>query len=164
MKLSKIVICCFLDYIAVLRWNRRGIIVAGQTGINGSDNTQLNNPWGLVIDYDNTLFVVDRVNNRVQKFLKNSLVGITVAGQAHGATGSNNISLNNPSGLYLDSNNDIYIADAGNNRIQLWKNGANSGMTIAGTGKIYILMMFLFRCFFLHLDFLNIKYIYRWLR
>lgn len=145
-----------LDYIPVLRWNRTGIIVAGQTGINSTNSTHLNCPWGLAIDYENTLFVVDHRNNRVQKFLKDSLVGITVAGQANGAKGSNNISLNSPATLFLDSNHDLYIADSNNNRIQLWKNNANSGMTIAGIGKIYILMMFLF-CFFFAFEFIECK-------
>ena len=37
--------------------------------------------------------------------------------------------------MVLDSNENLYITDTLNYRIQFWNNGATNGTTIAGTGK-----------------------------
>ncbi|CAF4451169.1 unnamed protein product, partial [Adineta steineri] len=55
----------------------------------------------------------DCTNNRVQKFLSQQVNGITLAGT--GATGT--ISLNCPTGIALDADNYVFIADYFNNRI-----------------------------------------------
>jgi hypothetical protein len=49
--------------------------------------------------------------------------------------------LNGPTYMYMDSNNNLYIADSGNQRVQFWSYGASYGTTIAGvTGRnIYII-------------------------
>lgn len=56
--------------------------------------------------------------------------GITVAG-GNGA-GSGVTQLNFPSSVFIDSNNNLYITDTQNHRIQKWEPGATSGTTIAG--------------------------------
>ncbi|MGL1525936.1 hypothetical protein ACSTH9_23375, partial [Vibrio parahaemolyticus] len=38
----------------------------------------------------------------------------------------------NPRDIWVDANGFIYIADAGNHRIQKWGQGAVSGQTVAG--------------------------------
>jgi hypothetical protein len=40
--------------------------------------------------------------------------------------------LASPKGIFIDKNNNMYIADAGNNRIQKWMPNATSGITVAG--------------------------------
>jgi len=93
----------------------------------------LNLPWDLTLDWSNTLYVSDRQNNRVQKFLRGSLNGSTVAGDANGQSGRNLSRLNDTFGIAVDWNDNLYISDRYNYRIQLWLNGAISGSTIAGT-------------------------------
>ena len=56
--------------------------------------------------------------------------GITVAG-GNGA-GSNQNQLNFPYSIIVDTNNDLYITDTQNHRIQKWSSGATEGVTIAG--------------------------------
>ncbi|CAF4335707.1 unnamed protein product, partial [Adineta steineri] len=118
----------------VLRWNASGITVAGVTGMSGINASQLNNPWGLALTYDNTLYVTDRYNNRVQRFVSGSTVGTTVAGHSNGMSNSMLNSLFFPSKIVLDSNEKLYIADGFNNRGLYWTKGSNSGVLIAGTG------------------------------
>jgi sugar lactone lactonase YvrE len=61
------------------------------------------------------------------KWAKN---GLTVAGGKGKGNGLNQLS--NPSGLYVDDDQTIYVADSGNERIVQWKNGATSGQVVAG--------------------------------
>ncbi|CAF0762438.1 unnamed protein product [Adineta steineri] len=57
--------------------------------------------------------------------------GITVAGGNQYGDQSNQ--LNTPTGIYIDDNEAILIADTGNNRIVEWKYNSNSGENIAGS-------------------------------
>ncbi|CAF4368107.1 unnamed protein product, partial [Adineta steineri] len=72
-------------------------------------------------------------NNRIQKWIIGSSNGTTVAGLASGASGSLSNTLNSPVGLALDSANNMYVSDKGNNRVMFWQSGALSGSLIAGT-------------------------------
>ena len=42
-------------------------------------------------------------------------------------------SLNSPSGIFVDVNLDLYVADSGNDRIQLFHLGISTGITVAGS-------------------------------
>ena len=118
-----------------LRWNTTGITVGGVSGVVGNNSDQLYNPWGLALTYENTLYIADRYNNRIQKYPMGSSVGETVAGLANTTSCSGLECLLTPSSITLDSNENLYIADASNQRILFWTNGASSGVNIAGTGK-----------------------------
>ncbi|CAF3364045.1 unnamed protein product, partial [Rotaria sp. Silwood2] len=56
--------------------------------------------------------------------------GITVAGGNRQGNGINQLS--NPSGLYVDDDHTVYVADESNHRIVEWKWGATSGQVVAG--------------------------------
>lgn len=121
----------------ILRWNLSGITVAGVTNVNGNASHLLNYPCYIAIDRSSTLYVTDRVNNRIQKFLKHQSIGKTVAGHADGTYGSSNYDLLNPAGLFVDSDENIYIGDSSNMRIQLWTKNALIGSTVAaGCGNL----------------------------
>jgi hypothetical protein len=84
----------------------------------------------LVIDAAGTIYVADRSNHRIQKFLKGQTSGTTVAG---GNGGGNALSqFLNPLGVALDASGNIYVADQFNHRIQKWVQGATTGTTVAG--------------------------------
>ncbi|CAF4063328.1 unnamed protein product [Adineta steineri] len=61
-----------------------------------------------------------------------NLTCITVAGEANAVSGTNMSDLNGPTYFYIDTNNNLYIADTLNQRIQLWNYGATYGKQIAG--------------------------------
>ena len=74
--------------------------------------------------------------NGLHKVVKKSLDDIsstttTVAG--NGTQGSSSKLLNGPFGIFVDTNFDLYVADCGNNRIQLFRLGETNGTTVAGS-------------------------------
>jgi hypothetical protein len=58
-------------------------------------------------------------------------IGDTIAGLTS-VTGTSGNLLSYPYDIALDSSNSLYIAERGNNRVQLWLMGASSGSTVAG--------------------------------
>lgn len=122
------------DITALLRWNRTGLTVAGIPNQSGNASNQLYHPFGLYLDWENTLYITDGYNSRIQKYTKDASFGETVAGQSSGINGSEAAYLNYPRDVQVDIDGNIYVADSQNNRIQLWKKGATKGVTIAGKG------------------------------
>ncbi|CAF3967119.1 unnamed protein product [Adineta steineri] len=117
---------------AYLRWNTSAITLLGTTGIRENTSYQLSSPYGLVFDLFGDLYIGDRNNNRVQKCNIRNLTCTTVAGEANAVSGTNMSDLNGPTYFYIDTNNNLYIADTLNQRIQLWNYGATYGKQIAG--------------------------------
>ncbi|CAF5080308.1 unnamed protein product [Rotaria sp. Silwood1] len=89
----------------------------------------------IAFNSSSSLYIADQGDHRVQAWNVGDSLGTTVAGQPNGVSGSTSISLNQPSGVYVDSSNNVYVADTNNHRIQLWTYGALSGTTVAGTGS-----------------------------
>ena len=102
------------------------------TGNSGSQINQVANPWHLTLDSSGALYVADSGNNRISKWTGGSLTPTIVAGQASASSGSGSASLNQPYGIYVDPNKNIYVADTNNHRVQFWSNGASTGITVAG--------------------------------
>jgi tripartite motif-containing protein 71 len=61
------------------------------------------------------VYVAGLSDNRIQKFTSDGSF-IT----AWGSTGSGNGQFDNPTGIDLDSSNNVYVADSRNNRIQVF--------------------------------------------
>ena len=116
--------------IPILRWNTTGITVAGILNKAGPANNTLFNPFDVALDYANNLYVADRHNNRIQKFLFGSLMGQTIAGNT--TADSTPTQLYYPSGVAVDSNQNIYISDSYNYRAVYWSQGATFGIRIGG--------------------------------
>ncbi|CAF0947181.1 unnamed protein product [Rotaria sordida] len=105
-----------------------GRLVAG-IGVTGNSQVHLNSPWGVYVDSNDTLYVVDRGNHRIQQWIKGYVYGITIVGVT-GTSGSSSSLLNSPTTITFDSNNFMYIMDSGNNRIQKFSLGSTTGITI----------------------------------
>ena len=116
----------------LLCWNATGTTVAGAPGATGTAANQLDRPFSVVLDSSNALYIADQQNNRIQKWAIGSISGTTIAGQSGGGFGASSSDFNQPSAILLDSNNNFYVSDTLNNRIQYWLNGASSSTTVAG--------------------------------
>ena len=124
------------------------IKVAGGNGAGTAAN-QTFSPWGIHVDTNGTIFVVEYSAHRVSKWLKSNrcsyrgqtfqhvcfvdaTVGITVAGQA-GVPGPWAYLFSNPTSLAFDQYGYMYVLDTGNKRIQRWWPGASYGITVASS-------------------------------
>ncbi|CAF5004303.1 unnamed protein product, partial [Rotaria socialis] len=87
--------------------------------------------FGLFVDRDKNLYCSLRDQHRVVKrslCCDSNTTTTTVAG--NGANGSAPNMLNQPSGIFVDIKLNVYVADYGNSRIQLFKYGRLSGRTL----------------------------------
>ncbi|MEI6653274.1 MAG: choice-of-anchor D domain-containing protein [Verrucomicrobiota bacterium] len=113
--------------------------VAG-TGVAGfadgpGATAQFNEPLGVVLGGDGTLFVSDSKNHRIRAISPGGEVttyaGFGVAGFTEGV--ANGARFNSPSGLTIDAAGFLYVADRNNHRIR--KVAADGSVsTLAGTG------------------------------
>lgn len=93
----------------------------------------------MFIDSSNTLYVTDRYGHRVQKYLRGSANGTTVAGQANSVPGSNLAQFNECTGIYVDELENVYVSDMKNARVMLWPKNALSGSICFGqTGIVFL--------------------------
>ncbi|CAF0977567.1 unnamed protein product [Didymodactylos carnosus] len=121
----------------IVKWEpnaQTGILIAGKTNSKGKDSIRLNFPQAIVVDsIHNALYVADCVNSRIQRFHPiGDTSGETVAG--NGTEGNSLFQLWYPTGIIVDSDENIYIADNGNDRIVKWmaRNYTAGGVCIAG--------------------------------
>ena len=126
--------------------NKKGIITtyAGNgidqfKGDSGpAKNASLSRPFGLALDKRGNLYIADRGNNRVRRVNAQGIIH-TVAGDGGfffmGDNGpAYRASIAGPTGVVVDDNGIMYIADRNNNRI---RSVDTQGLirTIAGTGQ-----------------------------
>ena len=104
----------------------------GQFGSFGDGHGQLNSPWGIGLDKDCNVFVADWRNDRIQSFTsdgewlasfgKPGTGGDTSIVRQQGGIRRLSLPLgefNRPSGVCVDNDGDIYVADWLNNRVQV---------------------------------------------
>jgi YVTN family beta-propeller protein len=107
-------------------------------------SASLSGPYQLFLDANQNLFIADSGNNRIREVVASTGLIKTVAGGGAGCTGSSSpigdgcsataATLNGPIGVFLNSQNNIFISDSANNRIR--EVSATTGIiqTIAGNG------------------------------
>ncbi|HMF36072.1 MAG TPA: Ig-like domain repeat protein, partial [Isosphaeraceae bacterium] len=113
----------------------------GEAGFGGdggpASQAQLNQPEGVATDASGNLYIADTDNNRIRKISPDGIIS-TVAG--NGMPGYNDdgikatdAKLNAPTGVAVDAQGNLFIADTGNNRIRkISPDGIIS--TVAGNG------------------------------
>ncbi len=75
-----------------------------------------------------------------------TLSGVTAVGDT-GIPGNDSYHLNKPVHMAFDSNDNMYVSDRVNNRVQFFTRGNLSGTTVAGiTGKLYIVYLYSYIC------------------
>ena len=99
----------------------------GRWGVAGSEEGKLSGPTGIEFDDQDDLFVVDSLNNRVQKFTKD---GRFIS--AWGGPGDADGEFNRPWGIAIDREGYVYVADWGNHRVQKFTPGGEHRLTFSG--------------------------------
>jgi len=78
------------------------------------------NPLGMVIDSNDSIYVVDQHNNTIRKIsstgIVTTIIGTTTSGSTNGV--GTLALLNSPNGIAKDSSGNLYISDYGNNLIR----------------------------------------------
>ena len=94
--------------------------------------------WDIFININNVLYCsLSERHQIIAKSLNNDLNLLTIVGGT-GSAGSTSNTLHNPRGIFVDITLNLYVADCGNNRIQLFRSGKLSATTIVGNGSLNI--------------------------
>ena len=116
-----------------------GTGTGGYSGDNGAaTSAEISNPRGIAVDATDNLYIADYGNERIRK-VSNTGIITTVAGNGSGGYNGDNIAatsaeLNIPLGVAVDAAGDLYIADAGNNRVREVIAATGVITTVAGNG------------------------------
>ena len=111
----------------------------GNNGDGGpATDGQLNDPEGVAIDGQGNIYISDKFNNEIRKITPTGTISAFAGNGEQGYSGdggpATSCQLNAPTSITLDNVGNLYITDAGNNRIR--KVTADGKiMTIAGTGN-----------------------------
>ena len=96
------------------------VMALGEAGVPGNDNAHFARPTDIAWLPDGTFFVTDGyINTRVVKFDKNGRFVKQVGSENAGPEPSQ---FNTPHGIAVDGNGNVYVADRGNNRMQVFDN------------------------------------------
>jgi trimeric autotransporter adhesin len=117
----------------------------GAAGFNGdggaATDAVLNYPCGVAVDTGGNIFIADTYNNCIRKVNKLGII-LTIAGLP-GSTGGysgdggnvDSAQFNFPASLFIDINENLYVADMLNERIRKMDSGGTASIvTVAGCG------------------------------
>ncbi len=94
--------------------------------------------WDIFININNTLYCsLSERHQIISKSLNDELNPLIIVGGT-GTAGSTSNMLNNPRGIFVDITSNLYVADCGNNRIQLFQFGELIATTLVGNGSLNI--------------------------
>jgi len=110
-------------------------ILSGSTDGTGTA-ASFYGPSGIAMDSSGNLYVADANNNRIRKITPSGAVTTWAGSSARGSTDgtSTAASFYGPSGVAIDASDDLYVADANNNKIRKI-NPFGAVTTLAGTGS-----------------------------
>jgi trimeric autotransporter adhesin len=129
-----------------------GTIAATGPGQGGAATTvQLMQPRNVAVDGSGSLYISDFGANQVYRVASDGvlslLAGTGTAGFAGVGTSAVMAQLNAPAGLAVDQNDNVYIADSGNNKVRKVYNGviitvfntpAPTGVALDPTGMLWV--------------------------
>ncbi len=95
-------------YLCVSKWGKPG---RGASLLHGGEF--ISPLYGIAVDQQGSLFVVDNGNNRIQKFTNNGNFIVL-----WGNFGCGNSNFHNPTGIACDAQGNVYVVDTNNHRVQ----------------------------------------------
>jgi len=116
------------------------------TGYYNGDNilatsAQLNGPADVEVDSDGNIYIADTKNYRIRKINTSGYISTVAGNGSYGFSGDGNLAilakLSDPTGIDIDSDGNIYIADMLNHRIRKVDVSSGNIYTIAGGGTVY---------------------------
>lgn len=127
-----------------------GGLLEASYGSYGQEAGEFDSPWGIASDHSGNIYVTDRYGNRVEE-LSPSGVPIRVFGWGvsdgreqfetcikecrDGIAGDGAGQFNEPTGVTVDASGNIWVAEAGNNRIQEFSSEAKPSASL-GSGQL----------------------------
>ena len=90
--------------------------------------------FSLVTDLNNNLYCSCRSTHIVMKRSLNMSLNTTMIVAGNGSAGSTSLMLSDPRGIFVSVTLSLYVADCGNNRVQLFQYGQLNATTVAGSG------------------------------
>jgi sugar lactone lactonase YvrE len=126
--------------------------IAGSSGLSGTNDgvgaiAEFNNPFSLAVENSSTLFVMDSLNNAVREvhfdganWNVTTVAGISGADANDGTTdgdGTNQFAqFNQPNGIAVDSQGDLYVADTGDETIRQIRHSGTNWITTTIAGAV----------------------------
>ncbi|CAF1064126.1 unnamed protein product [Adineta steineri] len=93
---------------------------------------------GLFVDINDTLYCsMPDYHQVVKKSLNDSVMASNLIAAGTGISGDRLDELAEPSGIFVDVNFDLYVADCLNHRVQLFQSGKSNGNTVAGRDTLH---------------------------
>ncbi|CAF1387722.1 unnamed protein product, partial [Rotaria sordida] len=123
------------------RWKQNGVTVAGGHG-EGNATNQLNYPYGLFVDDNQTIVIADFGNHRIIQWKMGDTKGQVVAGG--NGEGNRLDQLNYPTNVLIDKETDsLIICDRANRRVVRWsrRSGTTQGEILIDNIRGYGLTM-----------------------
>lgn len=108
-----------------LVWNTSGVVVAGD-GTAGSGPNKLNKPEFIYIGSDDTLYICDHENDRVQRKRRNSSTIDTVT--------SSSVGISHPEGITFDRNGFMYVTGHDTAKVHRLNPSFTTTTVVAGQG------------------------------
>ncbi|CAF3405146.1 unnamed protein product [Rotaria socialis] len=116
-------IICDRSNKRVVRWSRHNA-TRGETIISKIDC------WGLTMDENGSLYVVDFGKGAVRRYQREESQGIVVAGG--NGYGNRLDQLSSPQYVFVDQDHSVYVSECGNHRVMKWVEGATQGIVVTG--------------------------------
>ncbi|CAF4104803.1 unnamed protein product [Adineta steineri] len=134
-----IIVAFLLDKVSALShncsttvWASYATTIAGSPdGIAGFNSTLLDDPMGIAVGKNDSIYVMDDTDSssRLQLFYPGSQSGITIINTT---SGTDLDQFDYATAINIDVSGNIYILDLGNGRVTKWAPGASTGILVAG--------------------------------
>ena len=102
----------------------------GSLDAKTADPGKFNEPWGVAVAADGTVYVADTWNHRIQKFDAN---GKFIQMWGHFGQGETPDAFWGPRAIVIDSQGHVYVSDTGNKRVVVF-DANGQGLSVIGTG------------------------------